>query len=70
MTKEELDAVIAERTFGHGGPLSRACFDRRDEECGLWGCHCRCHFVTEAQLRRMFRESDALLRDRVRTEGA
>lgn len=23
--------------------LSRACFDGRDDECGLWGCQCRCH---------------------------
>jgi hypothetical protein len=57
MTREEIAATIAERTAGHGGPLSRACFDIRCDECGLWGCHCRCHYVTEAHLRRIIREA-------------
>jgi hypothetical protein len=55
VTRDEVAAVIAERTAGHGGPLSRACFDTRDDECGLWGCHCRCHFVTATHLQHIIR---------------
>lgn len=52
-TREEINAMIAARTLNHPGPLSRACFDKRDDDCGLWGCQCQCHYVTAAQLRRI-----------------
>jgi hypothetical protein len=53
VTREEVAARIAERKLGHPGPLSRACFDDRCDECGLYGCQCRCHYVTPEQLRRI-----------------
>jgi len=56
MTRDEVRAIIADRTAGHGGPLSRACFGTCCDDCGLWGCHCRCHYVSATQLRRIMRE--------------
>ena len=55
MTRDEVQAIIDERTSDHPGPLSRACFDKRDDDCGLWGCQCKCHYVTAAQLRKIVR---------------
>lgn len=55
MTREELEQLIAWRTRGHGGPLSRACFDGRCDDCGLYGCNDRCHYVSAAQLRRLMK---------------
>jgi hypothetical protein len=59
VTGEEVAARIAERKMGHPGPLSRACFDARCDECGLWGCQCRCHYLSAEQVRR-FIVADAL----------
>jgi hypothetical protein len=53
MTSDEIAAIIAERTMGHDGPLSYACFTAWCNDCGLWGCQCRCHYVSAAQLRRI-----------------
>jgi hypothetical protein len=43
--KEEVEAQIAERRADHltNGPLSRACFDARCDDCGLDTCTCGCH---------------------------
>lgn len=53
MTGEEVAAQIAKMKMGHLGPLSRACFDERCDECGLWGCQCRCHYLSAEQVRRI-----------------
>jgi len=53
VTREELAERIAERKMGHPGPLSMACFDIHCDECGLWGCQCRCHYISPERLRRI-----------------